>query len=57
MNNDSRCLYDNTFKNFINEDNNSILGSLCRKYHGEALSTTREAWDSEIAIMKQSLAE
>lgn len=48
----SRCLYNSSFKNFINTDNNTIFGELCDKYHGEALTTTREAWKSEISLMK-----
>ncbi|MCC8074285.1 MAG: hypothetical protein LIO62_09210 [Clostridiales bacterium] len=52
----SRCLYNNNFSSFINTDDNSILGTLCDKYHGDALTTTREAWKSEIAIMKDILS-
>ena len=29
-----------------------VLGELCENYHGEALTTTREAWSAEISIMK-----
>jgi hypothetical protein len=29
MNNNPRCLYNNTFDKFINEDANVILGDLC----------------------------
>ena len=53
----TRCLYNNNFKNFYNETNNSILGSLCENYHGNALTTTREAWQEEIIIMKQILSQ
>ena len=52
MINTSRCLYNNTFKNFLNEDNNSIFGSLCDNYHGDAITTQREAWKEEIDILK-----
>ena len=48
----SRCLYNSSFRTFLNTDDNSIFGLLCERYHGEALTTTREAWKSEIAIMK-----
>ncbi len=51
----SRCLYNSSFKEFLNTDDNSIFGLLCERYHGEALTTTREAWKSEIAIMKDVL--
>lgn len=31
------------------------MASFVKKYHGEALTTTREAWKSEISIMKAVL--
>lgn len=52
----SRCLYNSNFRTFLNTGDNSIFGLLCEKYHGEALTTTREAWKSEITIMKDVLA-
>ncbi len=52
----SRCLYNNSFKKFIEEDINFILGELCDQYHGVALTTTREAWKGEISIMKEVLS-
>lgn len=51
----SRCLYHSSFSEFISSDDNLIFGELCDKYHGEALTTTREAWKSEISIMKEVL--
>lgn len=51
----SRCLYNSSFKEFINADDNSIFGVLCERYHGEALTTTREAWKAEISITKDIL--
>lgn len=51
----SRCLYDSSFTDFLNTDDNTIFGVLCDRYHGEALTTTREAWKSEISIMKDIL--
>ena len=53
----SRCLYYSSFTEFINTSGNSIFGALCERYHGEALTTTREAWKSEISIMKEILSE
>jgi len=53
----SRCLYNSSFKTFLNTDGSSIFGSLCDNYHGEALTTTREAWKSEITIMKNVLSD
>ena len=53
----SRCLYNSSFTKFISTSENSIFGALCERYHGEALTTTREAWKSEISIMKEILSE
>ena len=53
----SRCLYSSSFAEFINTSENSIFCTLCERYHGEALTTTREAWRSEISIMKEILFE
>ena len=52
----SRCLYNSSFAEFNCADDNSIFGVLCERYHGEALTTTREAWKAEIAIMKNILS-
>lgn len=51
----NRCLYIGSFNDFLSADNNSIFGLLCENYHGEALTTTREAWWGEIFIMKEVL--
>lgn len=56
MLNSNRCLYSNSFVKFCEEDDNAIFGTLCENYHGDALTTTREAWKSEISIMKQILS-
>ena len=57
MTDSTRCLFNDSFDRFIYADSNSLLGLLCDKYHGEALTTTREAWKSEISIMKQALSD
>ena len=57
MRDSTRCLFNDSFDRFIYADSNSLLGLLCDKYHGEALTTTREAWKSEISIMKQALSD
>ena len=51
----NRCLYSGSFSDFLSADDNSIFGILCENYHGEALTTTREAWLGEISIMKEAL--
>lgn len=52
----SRCLYSSSIDKFINADDNLIFGTLCDNYHGEALTTTREAWKSEISMLKNILS-
>ena len=51
-----RCLYHSSIDAFLAEDENAIYGSLSREYHGETLTTTREAWESEISILKLALS-
>ena len=55
MEKNNRCLYANSIKNYVLESDISVFGQLCDNYHGDALTTTREAWRSEILIMKQVL--
>ena len=43
-NENPRCLYNNRFRDFITESEVSILGTLCDNYHGDAKTTTRDAW-------------
>ena len=52
----NRCLYKSSFEEFLRINENSIFGELCDRYHGEALTTTREAWKAEISIMKGVLS-
>ena len=56
MRSNSRCLYESPFESFISESDLSILGTLCDNYHGDARTTTREAWKAEITIMQETLA-
>ncbi len=55
MQNSVRCLYSSGFAEFVIEKETSIFGKLCENYHGEVLTTTRDAWRTEISIMKQVL--
>ena len=52
----SRCLYSSGIKRFLSLDDNLILGTLCDKYHGDAPTTTREAWKGEISVIKSLLS-
>ena len=51
----NRCLYIATFKEFLEQERLAVLGALHSNYHGEALTTTDEAWMGEIDIMQQVL--
>ena len=51
----SRCLYNSSFRSFLDSDPQSILGGLGINYHGDILTTTNEAWAGEIAVMQKVL--
>ena len=52
----SRCLYNNSIEEFNNACADSILGDLVKHFHGVAPTTSIEAWEGEIAIMKGVLS-
>ncbi len=47
-----RCLYESDFHTFLGKEKESVLGTLCENYHGDALSTQREAWIKEIELLQ-----
>lgn len=51
----NRCLYISNFKSFINTDPYSILGHVHDAFHGQALTTTDEAWLGEINLLQEVL--
>ena len=57
MKSSPRCLYNNSFSNFLCENDTSILGTLCDNYHGDAKTTTRDAWKGEITVMQSVLSQ
>lgn len=57
MNTSPRCLFNSDFASFLHSDINSIFGTLCDNYHGDAPTTSREAWKSEILIMRKLLSK
>jgi len=57
MNRSPRCLFNSSFEIFLGLDTNAILGALCDNYHGTALTTTIEAWKSEIVILKRLVSK
>ena len=57
MKNHLRCLYENSIAMFLCESNTAILGELCDHNHGVTRDTTIDAWNGEIAIMKDVLSQ
>jgi hypothetical protein len=57
MSDNPRCLYDNSFTGFLSETGMSILGKLVDHYHGEARTTTIEAWKGEISVMRELISQ
>lgn len=56
MTKSTRCLYNSNIETFLDKDKEAILGILCERYHGDALTTTREAWIGEIKILQEQLS-
>ena len=57
MSDNPRCLYDNSFADFLEEEDTSILGKLIKHYHGKVRTTSTEAWEDEIVIMREVLSQ
>lgn len=55
MGNNPRCLFESDIDSFLREDQVAIFGTLCDGYHGEVLTTAREAWRGEIEILQNEL--
>ena len=55
MNNSPRCLFESDIDSFLQKEKESVFGTLCERYHGDALTTTREAWTREIEILQLAL--
>ena len=51
----NRCLYKSDFKSFIEADPYSVLGRIHDAFHGQALTTTDEAWLGEIKLLQNIL--
>lgn len=50
-----RCLYECDIESFLGKEKEAVFGALCERYHGDALTTTREAWIKEIEILQKVL--
>ncbi len=50
-----RCLYESDLDSFLISGKESVFYTLCGNYHGDALTTTRDAWTGEIEILQTAL--
>lgn len=50
-----RCLYNKTISAFLTDDANAIFGALNNNFHGDASTTTRDAWMYEIKLLQEVL--
>jgi len=57
MKNSTRCLYSLSIKEFLISKKETVLGVLYSNYHGEALTTTTEAWIGEIEVLQKVLRD
>ena len=55
MSRSTRCLFDSDIEVFLEKEKDAIFGLLCERYHGDALTTTREAWINEIEVLQKAL--
>lgn len=51
----NRCLYNSNFKSFIEADPYYVLRCIHDAFHGQALTTTDEAWFGEIQLLQNVL--
>ena len=51
----NRCLYNAPFREFLKQESLTVLGALHNNCHGDTLTTTDEAWMSEITLMQKVL--
>lgn len=52
----NRCLYNSDFKSFIEIEPYTVLGRIHNAFHGQALTSTDEAWLGEIQLLQKSLS-
>ena len=51
MKENPRCLFDSSINSFLRMEREAVFGLLCDHYHGDALTSTREAWMKEADIL------
>ncbi len=55
MQKSNRCLFNSDISTFLTTEKESIFGTLCLNYHGDAPTTARDAWEKEIEILQDIL--
>ncbi len=55
MSKNPRCLFNCDIKTFLEKEKENIFGILCDNYHGDAITTTRESWMTEIEVLQSEL--
>ena len=51
----NRCMYKATLREFLSQEPHAILGEIVSSFHGTAPTTSIEAWEGEIAALKNAL--
>lgn len=54
--NKPRCHYFAPLDIFLHTDNDTVFGRVVKMHHGADQTTTNEAWECEIAILKAALS-
>lgn len=57
MKTNNRCLFSCKIAEFLTTESNLVFGTICENYHGDVLSSQREAWLNEIELMKRVLSK
>ena len=50
-----RCMYHATIGEFLKANSDEVFGRIVKAYHGIDQTTTNEAWEGEITVLKQAL--
>lgn len=52
----NRCMYGATLGEFLSREPHAILGEIASSFHGTAPTTSIEAWEGEIAVLRGALS-
>ena len=57
MNDNARCIYNNSIMGFLGDSENAILGVFSDHFHGSIDTQVRDAWKDEIIVMQNVLSQ